>query len=271
MHRWLTSATLAAAVALVLGACTTGAGADEAAPVAAAASETPTTPAQMTTASLLAASMTAVTKAGSYAVTYKETVGGTTLTGSGRLVGTSISAMAIAMTVDTGTAGTLSMLVVGGRVYMDGAIAGAAGKWIDLTDAATASFAGLADQISSSADPYSMLSKLADDAVQVVRGGTSTIDGAEVTDYAMTVDVTEIVKATGLQLTQAQLDQLTAAGYTGTMGIDYYVGKDDLPVKVTVTMGDLLTEEMSYSGFGTQAAITPPAPGTVIPASQLGL
>ena len=270
MRRHLTSAVLATALVLSVAACAGGSATTAAAPSTAVSSPSPTVPAKITTASFVTSTTDALTKAGSYAFSYTMTASGTTLGGSGRVVMSSPTDLTMATTTDTGS-GKVSMVMVGGHLYMDGAIAGAAGKWIALTDATTPSLAGLADQLKESADPSAMLSKLSGDAITVVRGEKSTVDGVEVTAYTMTMDVAELAKATGQDVTTAELDQLKAAGTDGKMGLVYYVDKDNLPIKVSLTMGDVMTEEMSYSGFGAQEPVAAPAAETVILASALGI
>jgi hypothetical protein len=268
MSRVFTSAVVAATLALGLAACATSPAAKTADPVTTAVSTPSATP--LTPASFMTDTAAALAKAGSYAFTSTTTTSGMTITSAGSVTDSTPTHLAMELTVVSGSSGTVKMRLVEGHAYMDGTIAGAAGKWIDLSDAAEPSLSGLADQAASSADPSGFLAKVSKDAMQITAGEQSTVDGIAVTAYNVAVDFQVLAKASGMAITQAQIDQVTAAGGS-SVGVVYLVDKDSRPVKVTVAMGDFMTQETTYSGFGTQAPVTPPAPETVVLASSLGI
>lgn len=270
MRRTLGSAALAVSLALTLGACASDSSTPGAATGATPDAATSSAPVELTTAAFVTSMTDALHEAGSYAFTYSMTASGTTVTGNGRFVGTSPETTAMAMTTEVAPGTSIAMILVDGKIYMDGAVAGSAGKWIDLTDSSDPSLSGLADQLAASGDPTEMISKLSGDSVQITRGERSTVDGVEVTAYTMALDVVEVSKATGQEFTDAQIAELEAAGGTG-MDIVYLIDDDGLPVELTTTMGDLMTQTMTYSGYGAQEPVTAPAPETIISAAELGL
>ena len=89
---------------MLLAACgggTTTAG-DVSAATRTSASASPTTPAPLTGASFVSRTTSALLAAGSYAFTYTASTEGTTVSGSGRFVGTSASDLRMAFAVETG-------------------------------------------------------------------------------------------------------------------------------------------------------------------------
>jgi len=275
MRRPRASIALAGALALLLAACgggpsTADGSATGATRTQTTASAAPTTPAELTGASFVARTSAAMLAAGSYAFTYTASTAGVDVTGSGRLVGTSASDLGMEFAVETGGS-TVRMLVAAGRAYMDGSLVGATGKWIDLTDASSTDLSGMVQQMNDSIDPSAMFAGLSGDALTVTKGETATIDGTEATAYTITLDLAAMTQVLGQAMSTEDLDQVkTLAGGT-SMDIVYYVDVKDRPVKTTISMGTLMTQELHYSGFGTQAPITAPAATDVVPASQLGL
>jgi hypothetical protein len=272
MSRVFTSAVVAATLVLGLAACATSPAAKTADPVTTAVSTPSATPSKavLTPASFMKDTAAALAKAGSYAFASTTTTSGMTITSAGSVADSTPTHLAMELTVVSGSSGTVKMRLVDGHAYMDGTIAGAAGKWIDLADAAEPSLSGLAGQAASSADPSGFLEKVSKDAMQITAGEQSTVDGIAVTAYNVAVDFQVLAKASGMAITQAQIDQVTAAGGS-SVGVVYLVDKDSRPVKVTVAMGDFMTQKTTYSGFGTQAPVTAPEPATVILASTLGI
>lgn len=273
MHRRpLVPTALAGVVAVLLAACgggTTTAG-DVSAAARTSASASPTTPAPLTGASFVSRTTSALLAAGSYAFTYTASTEGTTVSGSGRFVGTSASDLGMAFAVETGGS-TVRMLVAAGHAYLDGALVGATGKWIDLTDASTSALSGMAQQIRDSIDPSAMFAGTGPDSLTVTKGESTTIDGTEATAYRITLDVAAMAQVLGRTLSAEELDQVKAAAGGTSMDVVYYLDAQDRPIRTTVTMGTFMTQEMRYSGFGTQSPITAPAAAEVIPASELGL
>jgi hypothetical protein len=271
MRRPLVPTALAGVVALLLAACGGGTTADGvSAATRTSASASPTTPATLTGASFVSRTTAAMLAAGSYAFTYTASTEGTTVNGSGRFVGTSASDLGMEFAVETGGS-TVRMLVAAGHAYMDGALVGATGKWIDLTDAATSALSGMAQQIRDSIDPSAMFAGLGPEALTVTKGESTTIDGTAATAYRITLDVAAMTQVLGRTLSAEELDQVTAAAGGTSMDLVYYLDAQDRPIRTTVTMGTFMTQEMRYSGFGTQAPITVPAATDVIAASELGL
>ena len=150
-------------------------------------------------------------------------------------------------------------------------LVGATGKWIDLTDASTSGLSGMAQQIRDSIDPSAMFAGTGPDSLTVTKGESTTIDGTEATAYRITLDVAAMAQVLGRTLSAEELDQVKAAAGGTSMDVVYYLDAQDRPIRTTVTMGTFMTQEMRYSGFGTQSPITAPAAADVIPASELGL
>lgn len=271
MRRSLTTIAAAAALTVALAGCGGGSGTSATKPSssAASASSTPTEDAAITPASFLKKTGDALTGAGSYAFTTTTTTSGMTITGGGRAVVSGAGGVAVEMTMDV-SGQSLTMRVVDGHIYMDGSMAGAAGQWIDLTDSSNPQLAGLGAQFADSADPVSSLAKLPEGSMTVAPGEKTTLDGADVTKYKVTMDVQDLMKVSGQELTQEQIDALGTAA-TGDMGIIYYIDSKDRPVKATITMGTLMTQEMAFTGFGSQEPIVAPAADTVLSAASLGL
>lgn len=273
MRRPLVPTVLAGALALLLAACGGGTStadgtANGATRTQASASTTPT--AELTGASFISRTSAALLAAGSYAFTYTASTSGVTVNGSGRFVGTSTTDLGMDVSVDTGSS-IVRMLVVDGRAYMDGALVGATGKWIDLTDASSSGLTDVVTQMKDSIDPSALFAGLSGNALTVTKGDTTTVDGTEATAYKLTMDLAAMTQVLGRTMTADELDQLKATVGSTAMDIVYYLDAKDRPVKTTITMGTFMTQEMHYSGFGTQEPITAPAPADVVPASQLGL
>ncbi|MCR6493283.1 hypothetical protein [Cellulomonas sp. P24] len=273
MRRPLVPAALAGALALLLAACGGGTStvestANGATRTQASTSATPT--AELTGASFISRTSAALLAAGSYAFTYTATTSGVTVNGSGRFVGTSAADLGMDFSVDTGGS-IVRMLVADGHAYMDGALVGATGTWIDLTDATSSGLTDVVTQMKDSIEPSAMFAGLSGDALTVTKGDTTTVDGTEATAYRLTMDLAAMTQVLGREMTSEELDQFKATAGTTSMDVVYYLDANDRPISTTITMGTFMTQELHYSGFGTQEPITAPAPADVVPASQLGL
>ena len=126
-------------------------------------------------------------------------------------------------------------------------------------------------EIRDSIDPSAMFAGTGPDSLTVTKGESTTIDGTEATAYRITLDVAAMAQVLGRTLSAEELDQVKAAAGGTSMDVVYYLDAQDRPIRTTVTMGTFMTQEMRYSGFGTQSPITAPAAAEVIPASELGL
>lgn len=274
MRRSLVSVTAAAALAVSLAACGGGAGAQEPTPTpsqsaAASPSPTPSEEPAITPASLLAKTSGALGAAGSYAFSVTATNRGTAQTGSGRVLTSAAGDISIqASATDDGH--TLGLVLVGGRVYLDGAVAEAPGYWFDLTDSTVPDTTSMTSGFVDWATPLTALSKLPAGAIQVVRGDASTVDGVKVTEYRVTMSLEDLAKVAGEDLTADESAQLAAAP-AGSVGMLLLVDPDYRPVKVTIAMGDVLKQEMTLSGFGTQQPVPAPDAGAVVPGSEIGM
>lgn len=275
MRRSLFSVTAAAAIVVSLAACGGGAGAQEPTPTpsqssaAASPSPTPTEEPAITPASLLAKTSGALGAAGSYAFSVTATNRGTAQTGTGRVLASTTGDTSIQVSA-TADGQTVGLVLVGGRVYLDGTAAEAPGYWFDLTDSTVPDTTSMTSGFVDWATPLTALSKLPAGAIQVVRGEASTVDGVKVTEYRVSMSLEDLAKIAGEDLTADESAQLAAAP-AGSLGMLLLVDADYRPVKVTIAMGDVLKQEMTLSGFGTQQPVAAPDAGAVVPGSEIGM
>lgn len=136
--------------------------------------------------------------------------------------------------------------------------AGVATPWLKLTAAGSPLSGGL-DQLAQQNSPASVLDQLSK-AGKITKSWQTTLNGQPVTHYALVVDETKA---------GAKLPADLAAKLPKTADVDIWLTKDQLPVQVVTSMGDLLTSTVHYTNWGTKVDVAAPTADQVTDAATL--
>lgn len=162
-------------------------------------------------------------------------------------------------------AGDSEIRVVDQAVYMSlpddaRAKAGVTTPWLKLPADGNALSGGL-DQIAQQNSPTTVLDQLSK-AGKITKSWQTTLNGQPVTHYALVVDEAKTGAA-------AKLPADLAAKLPKTADVDIWLTKDQLPVQVVTTMGDLLTSTVHYTNWGAKVDVAAPPSDQVTDASTL--
>jgi hypothetical protein len=165
--------------------------------------------------------------------------------------------------------GDMEFRVVDKVVYMS-LPADARGKdgittpWIKLgggDDPLSKALAGGFDQMAEQNTPSSVIDQLSK-AGKITKTWQAKLNGQDVTHYALTLDM---AKATGL----AKLPADAAAKLPKTANVDIWLTKDQLPVQVVMTVGDLMSTTVHYTNWGAKVDVDAPAADQVTDLAKL--
>jgi hypothetical protein len=240
-------AATALAASLVLGAC----GSDEGSAKSEGSSQSPAKdaePVALTKESFAQEVAKAQVEAGSSHMTMKVVAGGQTITGEGDvLVGDEPSDTAVDMTMDTGDAGTMDLVLVDEVMYMRlGDLTDGKYVKIDLTDPSNPvgkQYGNLLDQL----DPSSQVDQLAQ-AISgfEAKGEPVEIDGVQAQPYAVTVDTAQLQQGAGQKV----------PGMPASLDYTMWIGPDNLIRRMTTTSVGEVT--VDYSKWGEDLDVTAP-------------
>lgn len=162
------------------------------------------------------------------------------------------------MTMDMGGQ-SVEMVMLDGVIYTK-APGMPEGKWMKISlDDASGAAAESFGQMRDSMDPAKNIENLKA-ALKSVKatGETETLDGVEATRYDAVLDTSKI----------AGVEGAAAAALPAEITYQYWVGPDDLPRKIVITMAQM-PMEMSFSKWGEDVDITAPPAGQVVDGSSL--
>ncbi|GAA3430492.1 hypothetical protein [Kutzneria kofuensis] len=164
--------------------------------------------------------------------------------------------------------GDSEVRVVGPAVYLSlpaeaRTKAGIGTPWLKLggDDPLSKSLSGGLAQIAQQNSPTAVLDQLAK-AGKITRTWQATLNGQPVTHYALVVDETKAGVA-------AKLPADLAAKLPKTADVDIWLNKEQLPVQVVTTVGDLLTSTVHYTNWGTKVDVAAPPADQVTDAATL--
>jgi hypothetical protein len=188
-----------------------------------------------------------------------------TMTGAALLDGANTQ-MDMKITADSGD---MEFRVVDKVIYMsmpedERAKSGITTPWITLgagDNPLAKALGGGLDQLAEQNSPTSMLDELSK-AGRITKTWSTTLNGQPVTHYALVVDTVKAGEAD-------KLPADAAAKLPKTADVDVWVNKDQLPVQVVTTMGDLLTSTVHYTNWGAKVDVSAPAADQVTDISKL--
>ena len=137
--------------------------------------------------------------------------------------------------------------------------AGVATPWLKLPAAGSPLSGGL-DQLAQQNSPTSVLDQLSK-AGKITKSWQTTLNGQPVTHYALVVDETKAGAA--------NLPADLVAKLPKTADVDIWLTKDQLPVQVVTSMGDLLTSTVHYTNWGTKVDVAAPPADQVTDAATI--
>jgi len=192
------------------------------------------------------------------------TVGVMPMTGQLRMAGTG---MDLEVAVGS-TARPLRAIIVGGVGYLDLGVVVGARHWLKVAPGSTSGQAASLGLFQRLADPGSALRGLGG-TVEAVRGGRSTLDGVQVTEYSVSLDARQMASlAPSLSPGEPGADLVRSATVT-----HYFVDAGWLPHKVVNESvregGETTSTTITYSDWGRPVTIEAPAPADVREGSAL--
>ena len=136
--------------------------------------------------------------------------------------------------------------------------------WLKLgggDDQLSKALAGGLDQMAQQNDPANVLDQLSK-AGKITKSWSTTLNGQPVTHYALVVDTAKAGEADKLPADEA-------AKLPKTADVDIWLTKDQLPVQVVTSMGDLLTSTVHYKNWGAKVDVAAPPADQVTDAATL--
>jgi len=207
---------------------------------------------------LFAAMAKAQQEAGSYRFEMTMGVEGTEISGSGGAsVGSGPTDQAMSMTMSMpGGMGDFETRVVGTTIYMSTGMFGVPGddQWVVLDSQGDDPFSqmlGDVDDLLAGADLQSQFSEYSD-MMEVEEVGSDTVDGTDVTEYAVTTDVEAALEMMGMS------DQMPEDVELDEVTYSLFVDDDALTRMVRSDFGDVGTMEMRFFDYGEDVTVEEP-------------
>jgi hypothetical protein len=209
-------------------------------------------------AELFAAMAEAQQEAGSYRFEMTMDVEGTEISGSGEAsVGSDPTDQAMSMTVSVpGGMGDVETRVVGTTIYMSTGMFGMPGddRWLVLDPEGDDPFSQMLGDMSdmlAGADLQAQFSEYSD-MMEVEEVGSDTVDGTDVTEYAVTTDVEAALEMMGMS------DQMPEDVELDEVTYSLFVDDDALTRLVRSDLGGLGTMEMRFFDYGEDVTVEEP-------------
>jgi hypothetical protein len=162
----------------------------------------------------------------------------------------------------------IEIVAVGGSTYMKGAAGTSSKPWFKLDPRGTDAFSkatSSVNDISRSVDPRLMASMMK--GVQGVDVGKDQVRGVATEHYAFQVPFSGASKMLGPQSRKLMQGMVTQGTLKMPMVVHYWVGHDNLPLRIGVVMevsGQKQTTDATFSAWGKRVNIDAP------PAAQVG-
>jgi hypothetical protein len=209
-------------------------------------------------AELFAAMAEAQQEAGSYRFEMTMDVEGTEVSGSGEAsVGSDPTDQAMSMTMSLpGGMGDIETRIVGTTIYMSTAMFGVPDddRWLVLNpeggDPFSQMLGGMSDVLAK-ADLQSQFSEYSD-LIEVEEVGSDTVDGVDVTEYAVTTDVQAALEMMGMS------DQIPEDVEVDEATYSLFVDDDALTRSLRGDLGGLGTMEMRFFDYGEDVTVEEP-------------
>lgn len=209
-------------------------------------------------AELFAAMADAQQDAGSYRFEMTMELEGIEVTGNGEASigsGPSDQAMAMNMSMPGGASG-YEMRVLGTKIYMSTGMFGLPGEdqWLVIDpegdDLFSEMFGDFTDLLDST-DPQSQFNEYSD-SIEVEEVGSDTIDGVDVTEYAVTADIEAALEMMGMSEQLPEDLPFDEATYS------LFIDDDALTRLVRTDLGDQGTTEMRFFDYGAEITVEEP-------------
>jgi hypothetical protein len=209
-------------------------------------------------AELFEAMADAQQEAGSYRFEMSMDIAGVEVTGSGEASvgsGSSDQAMAMTMSMPDGVGG-YDMRVVGTKIYMSTGMFGMPGddRWLVIDPESDDPFSQMFGDMSNllaGTDLQTQFSEYSD-MIEVEEVGSDTIDGVDVTEYAVTTDIEAALEMMGM------VDQLPEDLPIDEVTYALFVDDDELTRLVRTDFGDQGTMEMRFFDYGEDVTVEEP-------------
>jgi hypothetical protein len=233
------------------------------------AASAPTTTAEIDGAELIAAVSSAQRKSGTYQMEMTFETEGVEFdaTGAARYPDSGqVPDLSMIMNLPPEQGGEIEMVVIDESAYLRlPPDAGLPTPWLkihsDGSDPISAQMAPLIDQMTSNAD-FEQYSETFGSAASIDRLGSDVIDGVDVTEYVVTVDVSKMpADALGVVAPEdLPVDEVTYS---------LWIDGDDLVRRLTSDLAGYGTTDITIFGYGEPVEIEAPPPDQVTDASTL--